>query len=139
MTSLSQQFETRFFNFAVNVTEFSGQLPKTKRGQHLADQVFRSATSVGASMREARSAESRADLIHKMQLALKEVREAHYWLALIEKSGILKNELATALVKEADELTAILVKSVQTARQNLSLRREPGEMTNRPTITEIRT
>src|SRR5882724_8020512 len=109
MASLSQQFEIRFFNFAVNVTEFSENLPKTKRGQHLADQLFRSATSVGAHMREARSAESRADLIHKMHMALKEVREAHYWLALIERSGILRNGTSASLVQEADELTAILV------------------------------
>ncbi len=118
MPSRSEQFELRFFNFAVETTIFSENLPKTKRGLHLSDQLFRSATAVGAHMREARSAESKADLIHKMQIALKEIREAHYWLGLIESSGIVRNELSGRLVQEANELTAILVTSVRTAKGN---------------------
>ena len=69
-------------------------------------------------MREARSAESRADLIHKMQIALKEVREAHYWLSLIEKGGLMHEATLTALAQEAYELTVILAKSVITAKRN---------------------
>ena len=109
-------FEKRFLNFGTSVLRLTALLPNNKKGQHVADQLFRSATSVGAHMREARSAESRADLIHKMQLALKEAREAHYWLSLSFEGGLIKTDSLRGLVGEADELIAILVKSVLTAK-----------------------
>ncbi len=85
-------------------------------GAHLGDQLFRSATSVGAHLQEARGAESRADFIHKMGMALKEIREAKYWLALIKEGEILPPEAMSGLFKEAGELVAILSQSVITAK-----------------------
>jgi four helix bundle protein len=82
----------------------------------LADQLLRSATSVGANTQEARSAESTADFIHKLQIGLKELREADYWLTIIEKAEVLKNPALSALKKESHELTAMLVAAVKTAR-----------------------
>lgn len=118
MSSTQEQFEKRFLNFSAAVLDLTTRLPRNRTGNHIADQLFRSGTSVGAHMREARSAESRADLIHKMQIALKEAREAHYWLSLIEQGRIVPYAPLPRLVQEANELTAMLAKGVMTAKSN---------------------
>jgi four helix bundle protein len=111
-------FRERCVNFSVAVVKLADLLPKNARGKHTADQLFRSATSVGANVHEARGAESRADFIHKIQLALKEAREAHYWLLVVHKTEMIKSNTAEALAKECDELAAILASSAMTARKN---------------------
>ncbi len=118
MNTARDIFEKRFFDFGAQIVRFTARLPKTKTGRHFADQLLRSGTAVGAHMREARSAESKADLIHKMQIALKEVREAHYWLSLICEGGLISEVSLPQLIKEAYELTAILAQSVITAKRN---------------------
>ena len=62
----NSEYEERFLIFSAEVLSLVGKIPKTQTGRHVADQLMRSGTSVGAHMREARAAESRADLIHKM-------------------------------------------------------------------------
>ncbi len=71
-------------------------------------QFLRSATSVGANIAEARSAESKADFIHKHALALKEARESLYWLRLTKRAGIMPPDLLEPLIAETDELIAII-------------------------------
>jgi len=65
---------------------------------------------------EARGAESRADFIHKLQVALKEARESQYWLMLVDRGGLMPSEATRALATEADALVRILAKSVVTAK-----------------------
>jgi len=84
-------FRERCTNFSADVVRLVPFLRHSVDGKHIADQVLRSATAIGANVHEARGAESRADFIHKMQMALKEARESCYWLALIQKSGLLNN------------------------------------------------
>jgi four helix bundle protein len=98
--------------------KLTSQLPRTLIGRHVASQLLRSGTSIGANVHEARSAESRADFIHKMQVALKEARETHFWMALIHESGLADNASLSPLSQECDELQAILAKSIMTARKN---------------------
>ena len=90
-------------------------IPKDATGKHLAIQLFRCATSPGANYEEARAAESRADFIHKVSISAKEMRETRFWLALLHRSGWVKHDLAP-LVREAEELAAILSASARTAR-----------------------
>jgi four helix bundle protein len=78
-------------------------------------QLIRSATGSGANYEEARAAESRADFIRKVGIAAKEAREACYWLGLVQRSGWLRADLR-ALVRQANELSAILGASARTAR-----------------------
>lgn len=78
---------------------------------------MRSATGGGANYEEARGAESRADFIHKIGIANKELRETLYWLPLVQDTAVAApRELAT-LIGEADELIAILTASIRTAKQ----------------------
>ena len=66
----------RLIDFAVRIIRLGAALPKNQVGKHIAGQVIRSGTSVGANYEEARGAESRADFIHKVTIALKELRES---------------------------------------------------------------
>jgi four helix bundle protein len=90
-------------------------LPDDAAGRHLGIQLFRSATSPGANYGQARAAESRADFVHKVSIAAKEMREACYWISLLDRSGWVKCDLRP-LVDEAERLAAILAASARTAR-----------------------
>jgi four helix bundle protein len=106
----------RLLELAAMVVRIANELPRTAVSRHIALQLVRSATSAGANYQEARRAESRADFVHKVGVAAKEESEALYWLLLIDRLGTLPDEFRLAL-READELTAILVASGRTARQ----------------------
>jgi len=80
-----------------------------------------SATSIGANIAEARSAQSRADFISKMEIALKEARETDYWLTVLYRLKDSPTHDQKALLQECNEITAMLVASVKTAKQNRTL------------------
>jgi four helix bundle protein len=105
----------RLLAFGLVVLRLGSKLPRDSAGRHVAMQLIRSATGSGANYEEARAAESRADFIHKVGIAAKEAREACYWLGLVQRSGWLAADLR-ALVREANELSAILGASARTAR-----------------------
>jgi four helix bundle protein len=111
-------FQHRFIRFSADVLLLVEKLPKTQTGRHIADQLLRSGTSIGANVQEARSAESRADFIHKMQVALKELRETAYWLEMINCARLCDATTLVDLPSRCEELTAILAKSVITAKKN---------------------
>jgi four helix bundle protein len=94
------EFQQRCLRFSANVLGFVTRLPKNPTTRVISDQLLRSGTSVGANVREARAAESRADFVHKMQIALKEAGEAAYWLELIEFSKLVDDSSLQALSKE---------------------------------------
>lgn len=73
------------FEFALRIIEFSEQLEE-QRKYVIARQILKSGTSIGANIREAQSAESKADFIHKLKIAHKEAEETEYWLFLCEKA-----------------------------------------------------
>ena len=70
--------------------------------------MIRSGTGIGANVEEADAAESKADFVHKMKIALKEAQETRYWLKIIIESGLLTDEETKALLKESDELVRII-------------------------------
>jgi four helix bundle protein len=80
------------------------------------EQLVSSATSIGANIAEARSAQSRDDFIHKLEISLKEARETDYWLAIMRGLTDYPSDNLQRLVKECDEITAMLVASVLTAK-----------------------
>jgi four helix bundle protein len=73
-------------------------------------------TSVGAHYEEARGAESRADFVHKLGIALKECRETRYWLRVVDRAKMVPDELPGVLMAEANQLCAILGQSILTAK-----------------------
>ena len=76
---------TLTFEFSLDVIEYS-ELLETSKKFNMANQLFRSGTSIGANVREAQNAESKIDFIHKMKIAAKETDETEYWLLLCKKS-----------------------------------------------------
>jgi four helix bundle protein len=101
--------------FGVAALEVSARMPRNPAGRHVSIQLVRSATGAGANYEEARAAESRADFIHKLGIAAKEMREACYWVGMVGASGWVEDDLRSML-REATELAAILGASVRTAR-----------------------
>ena len=94
-------------------------MPKTTEAQVLGKQVLRSGTSVGANYREATRARSTAEFVSKVGVGLQELEETDYWLELLADSGIVPEARLTDLRNELNELTAILVSSVKTAKKRM--------------------
>jgi len=108
----------RLLDFAVRVIKLVNALPKTIVGRHIAGQLVRSGTSCGSNYEESRGAESRADFIHKLGIALKEIKESRFWLKVIYHAKIMKPEQIESLIVECEELAAIIAKSIITAKAN---------------------
>lgn len=104
-----QDLKVRTKQFALRIIRLYTSLPKTTEAQVIGKQVLRSGTSIGAQYREAQRAKSDADFINKVEGSLQELDETGYWLELLKDSGIFSAEKLTPLLKETDELTAILV------------------------------
>jgi len=103
--------------FALRIIKVFGSLPATGAGQVIGRQLLRSGTSVGAHHREAWRARSVAEFVSKIEGGLQELEETSYWMELLVESGLVPAQRLTALVREADELTAILVASAITAKK----------------------
>ncbi|MBU0728658.1 MAG: four helix bundle protein [Proteobacteria bacterium] len=111
--------EERLIDFAVRIIRTAESLPKNRVGNHIAGQLIRSGTSPAANYGEAQSAESRSDFIHKMKIALKELRETRIWLLMIVRANLIKPvSKIEDLLNENNQLISIFVVSITTARQN---------------------
>lgn len=106
----------RLLVFAADCLRLGGRLARSTPGRYIAGQLMRSSASAGANYMEARGAESRADFVHKLQLALKETKESQYWLMLAERGELVPAQALRGLADEADALVRILAKSVVTAK-----------------------
>lgn len=115
----SYDLQDRPIDFAVRVMTVVDSMPSNRVGNHIAGQLVRSGTSPAPNYGEAQSAESRRDFVHKMRIALKELRETHVWLTMIQRKPLIEpTEKLEPIVKECDELIAIFVASIRTAREN---------------------
>ena len=110
--------ETRSYQFALRIVKAYKYLTKQKDEYVLAKQMLRSGTSIGAMMREAKFAQSRADFVNKASIALKEANETLYWIELLHDSEYIDDLSFNSLHQEADELTAILASIVKTTKEN---------------------
>jgi four helix bundle protein len=112
-----RDIECRTFEFALRVVRLCHKLGDTPGvGRTLAQQLLRAGTSIGANVEEAQAGQSRADFINKLNIALKEAREAHYWLRLLSGSNLIEPTLLAPITQEADELKKILGAIVRNAR-----------------------
>jgi four helix bundle protein len=83
--SRADDLEERLIQFAIAIVTLVGQLPQNFQAKHIATQLLRSGTAAAPNYGEARAAESRADFIHKLKIALKELNETAVWLRIIER------------------------------------------------------
>ncbi|MDA1053376.1 MAG: four helix bundle protein [Planctomycetota bacterium] len=113
--------QDRLIDFVVRVLNVVESLPNTKAGNHIAGQLVRSGSSPAPNYGEAQSAESRKDFIHKMKIALKELRETLVWLLVIQRKPLIApTEKLDPIIQENNELIAIFVASITTAKDNLN-------------------
>src|SRR5690242_14165818 len=103
-------------SFARRIIRLYSALPKQTLPQVLGKRLLRSGTSVGANYREASRARSRAEFISKVGECLREIDETAYWLELLLDEEIIRKERLGPLLRETDELTAILVTISKRAR-----------------------
>ena len=110
--------EERLLDYAANAIRLVEKLPDTRAANHIHGQLLRSGTSPLPNHGEAQAAESADDFIHKMKICLKELRESHRWLRLIQRLELIKpSEQAALLLKETDELIKIFFTSIRTAQK----------------------
>ena len=104
--------------FSLRVIRLVESLPAGRTADVIGKQLLRSGTSVGANYRASCRAKSPADFIAKMGIVEEEADESIFWMELLIESGLVRQELLDDLLKEADELVAIVVASIKTAKRN---------------------
>jgi four helix bundle protein len=114
----SAELQQRTKGFALRVLKLIEQLPNTIGGRVLANQVARSATSIGANYRAAYRARSHAEFASKLGTVAEEADESLYWLELIRDGNFVPEKKLASLVSEADELTAIFTAGRRTSSNN---------------------
>lgn len=102
--------------FALRTIRLVRALPKTPEARIMGGQLLRSATSVGANYRAARRARSRREFIAKMGIVEEEIDESLYWMELLSEIDLIDRHRLEPLMQEADELVAIVVTSLKTAK-----------------------
>ena len=110
--------------FALQTLEIVKYL-RQKREYAVADQFIRCGTSVGANISEAQYAQSRADFVSKMQIALKETNESSFWIELLNHSHYIEQDQYVTLRKRCNQLLAGLTASVKTAKANDPNKNDP--------------
>ncbi|HLP73955.1 MAG TPA: four helix bundle protein [Bacteroidales bacterium] len=110
--------KNKSYSFALKVIKAYKQIISEKKEFVLSKQFLDSGTSIGALIREAEFAQSKADFISKMNIALKESNETEYWISLLRDSDLMSEETATELFSENQELLKMLISSIRTAKQN---------------------
>lgn len=121
MKEAATQFDLqdRLIDFACRIMAIVESLPADRIGNHVAGQLLRSGTSPAPNYGEAQSAESRKDFIHKMKISLKELRETQVWLLMIQRKPLIQPPAKLDQISnECNELIAIFVSSIRTAREN---------------------
>jgi len=115
----NNDLKRRTKEFAKKIIELCRVLPNDREGRLVGNQIFRSGTSVAANYRAACRARSTAEFISKLGIVEEEADETLFWLELIRELSIIENEaLVEILMNESNELIAIVIASIKTARRN---------------------
>jgi four helix bundle protein len=104
------------YQFAIRIVKLSQFLQQEKKEFVLSRQVLRSGTAIGALIREAEFAQSKADFANKMSISLKEANETEYWLSLLKDTGYISENQFISLQSDCRELIAMLVSTVKTSK-----------------------
>ena len=112
------QLKKRTKEFAKNIIRLCRNLPNNREGRLIGNQLFRSGTSVAANYRAACRGRSKAEFVSKLAIVEEEADETMFWLELIQEMSISKDPLVDDLLKESDEIVAIIVASIRTTKKN---------------------
>jgi four helix bundle protein len=117
----SEILKQRTKHFALLLIRLCRTIPSSQEGRIITRQLLRSATSVAANYRAVCRARSRADFVSKLGIVLEEADESLFWLELLVDAGIIQSEKAKMPLGEANELVAIFVSSLRTAKQKSAI------------------
>lgn len=115
-----QELQDRTKAFALRILKVVDALPRTPAGRAISNQLVRSAISVGANYRAACRARSRAEFAAKLGTVLEEADESLYWLEMIRDGGLISEPKLSSLLREANELTAIVAAGRKSALRTKS-------------------
>lgn len=119
MNEKQNPLKHKSFQFALKIVKIYTFLSERKREYVMSKQLLKSGTSIGANIREAQNAQSKADFIHKLSISQKECDETLYWLELRHQSDFLEEKEFTTIHGDANELLKMLRSSILTTKQNI--------------------
>ena len=119
MSGKENILKQKSFAFAVRIVKLYTYLCETKKEFVMSKQCLRSGTAIGAMVREAEYAASKADFIHKMTIAIKEANETLYWLDLVFETKFLDKKLYESIKIDSEEILKLLTASIKTAKNNM--------------------
>ena len=108
--------KTKSFDFSVKIVKLYKSISSDQKKFVISRQLLRSGTSIGAMVRESEQAESRADFIHKLSIALKEANETDYWLDLLKESDYISDLEHNEMKDDVGELLKLLTKIIKTSK-----------------------
>ena len=109
MSDFGHLLEDKCMNFSIRIIGLCRFLNEEKHEYRIADQMFRSGTSIGANITEAQCAISKKDFIAKLYISLKELNETLYWLRLLQRTQYITNKQYESVYKDCEELKRMLV------------------------------
>ena len=118
----ADELKTRTKQLGLRIIKLIEALPPSKAANVIGNQLLRSGTSIGANYRAACRARSKPDFVSNASIAIEEADESLYWMELLAEAQIIPKDRLAALMKEVDEIVAILTASVKTARASMSRR-----------------
>ena len=108
--------ETKSFRFAIGIVELYKNLCADKNEYVLSKQLLRSGTSIGANVAESQQAQSKADFISKLSIALKEASETRYWIRLLQATEYLAPDKTKQLLSDCMEIERILIAIIKSSK-----------------------
>ena len=125
------EMKSRTKEFAKSIIKLCRKFPNNMEGRLIGNQIFRLGTSTAANYRAACRARSTADFISKLSIVEEEADETLFWLELIKKMEIVDKTLLNSLMQENNEIIAIIVSSIKTARNNKQIRNPNSAIQNK--------
>lgn len=119
MTEIGIKLRKKSFEFALRIVKLARFLETDKKDWVLSRQILKSGTSIGANVREPRFAQSTADFVSKLTIALKEAEETEYWLELLTAAEMISEKQRISLEKDLNWIIATLVNSVKVSKRSL--------------------
>ena len=119
MTEIGIKLRKKSFEFALRIVKLARFLETDKKDWVLSRQILKSGTSIGANVRESRFAQSTADFVSKLTIALKEAEETEYWIELLTAAEMISEKQRISLEKDLNWIIATLVNSVKVSKRSL--------------------
>ena len=117
---MEKTIEEKSFDFAVRIVNLKDYLINERKEFDLSRQILRSGTSIGANVSEAQQAQSQADFLSKINIALKEAAETKYWLKLLRATDKLTKKETESILSECVEIEKILYSIVRTTKAKIN-------------------